>query len=75
MTSTDDGNMVIELTGNPLADLQMLYEMLMSGATPFSLPTSMDAGTAFQLVDSEYHIKQGTRCRRACSRWQLHACT
>lgn len=53
VTSTADGNPVITLTGNPLADLHMLHEMFISSISPFSFPTSLDAGTAFQLVDSE----------------------
>lgn len=53
VTSTDDGNTVIVLTGNLLTDLHMLYEMFISSISPFSFPTSLDAGTAFQLVDSE----------------------
>lgn len=48
------GNTVVTLTGNPVADLQMLYGLFTSGTSPFRLPTALDAATAFQLVSSKW---------------------
>jgi hypothetical protein len=43
----------VTLTGNPVADMQMLYGLLTSGTSPFRLPTALDAATAFQLISSK----------------------
>jgi hypothetical protein len=58
VTTTADGNTEITLTGNPLVDLQHLFELFTSGVSPFSFPTGLKPETAFQLADSEFELAQ-----------------
>lgn len=70
VTRTDNGNTEITLTGNPLVDLQHLFELFTSSASPFSFPTGLKPETAFQLADSEFGLvgRPGQPCTASNSR-------
>lgn len=67
-TSPDNGNTVIQLTGNPLADLNMVYQLFTASASPFKIPTTLDPATAFELMTSKclQRHQQQLRCLHKC---------